>query len=60
MILSISSENKKKYFYEKKKGGVIYKITNNIDGKFYIGSTNNFIKGIILTFTICVLIKILV
>lgn len=44
MILSISSENKQKYFSEKKKGGIVYKITNEIDGKFYIGSTNNLVK----------------
>lgn len=44
MILAISNENKKKYFSEKQKGGVIYKITNLVDGKFYIGSTNNLIK----------------
>jgi group I intron endonuclease len=44
MILAISDECKQKYFSEKKKGGVVYKITNNIDGKFYIGSTNNLIK----------------
>ncbi len=44
MILAISNECKQKYFSEKKKGGVVYKITNNIDGKFYIGSTNNLIK----------------
>jgi group I intron endonuclease len=44
MILAISDEFKQKYFSEKKKGGVVYKITNNIDGKFYIGSTNNLIK----------------
>lgn len=44
MILAISDECKQKYFSEKKKGGVIYKITNLLDGKFYIGSTNNLIK----------------
>lgn len=44
MILDISDENKQKYFSKKQKGGVIYKITNKIDGKFYIGSTNNLIK----------------
>lgn len=44
MILAISSENKQKYFSEKQKGGVVYKITNEVDGKFYIGSTNNLIK----------------
>lgn len=44
MILAISDDCKQRYFSEKKKGGVIYKITNNIDGKFYIGSTNNLIK----------------
>jgi group I intron endonuclease len=44
MILSISNECKQKYFSEKQKGGVIYKITNEVDGKFYIGSTNNLIK----------------
>ena len=44
MILAISDDCKQKYFSEKKRGGVIYKITNQIDGKFYIGSTNNLIK----------------
>ena len=44
MILDISNEHKQKYFSKKEKGGVIYKITNKIDGKFYIGSTNNLIK----------------
>lgn len=44
MILAIDNEYKQKYFFEKKKGGVVYKISNDIDGKFYIGSTNNLIK----------------
>lgn len=44
MILDISNSCKQKYFSEKRKGGVIYKITNEIDGKFYIGSTSNLIK----------------
>jgi group I intron endonuclease len=44
MIIAISNESKQKYFSEKQKGGVIYKITNEVDGKFYIGSTNNLIK----------------
>jgi group I intron endonuclease len=44
MILDISNDNKQKYFSEKRKGGVVYKITNMLDGKFYIGSTNNLIK----------------
>lgn len=44
MILSISNYCKQKYFSEKKKGGIIYKITNQINGRFYIGSTNNLIK----------------
>jgi group I intron endonuclease len=44
MILAIDNEYKQKYFLEKKKGGVVYKISNDIDGKFYIGSTNNLIK----------------
>lgn len=44
MILVIDNEYKQKYFFEKKKGGVVYKISNDIDGKFYIGSTNNLIK----------------
>jgi group I intron endonuclease len=44
MILAISDRLKQKYFSEKQKGGVIYKITNLLDGKFYIGSTNNLIK----------------
>jgi group I intron endonuclease len=44
MILAISNESKQKYFSQKEKGGVIYKITNEVDGKFYIGSTNNLIK----------------
>ncbi len=37
MILAISSESKQKYFSEKQKGGVVYKITNGVDGKFYNG-----------------------
>jgi group I intron endonuclease len=44
MILAISDNHKQKYFSEKKKGGIVYKITNEIDGKFYIGSTTNLIK----------------
>jgi group I intron endonuclease len=44
MILAIDNEYKQKYFFKKKKGGVVYKISNDIDGKFYIGSTNNLIK----------------
>jgi group I intron endonuclease len=44
MILNISNEHRQKYFSQKEKGGVVYKITNQIDGKFYIGSTNNLIK----------------
>jgi len=44
MELLISNENKQKYFSEKQKGGVVYKITNKLDGKFYIGSTSNLIK----------------
>ena len=44
MEILISTENKQKYFSQKQKGGVIYKITNKIDGKFYIGSTNNLMK----------------
>lgn len=44
MEMLISTENKQKYFSQKQKGGVVYKITNKIDGKFYIGSTNNLMK----------------
>jgi group I intron endonuclease len=44
MELLINNENKQKYFSEKQKGGVVYKITNKLDGKFYIGSTSNLIK----------------
>ena len=44
MQLNISKEHKTKYFSEKQKGGVIYKITNLLDGKFYIGSSTNLIK----------------
>jgi group I intron endonuclease len=44
MELLISNENKQRYFSEKQKGGVIYKITNKLDNKFYIGSTTNLIK----------------
>jgi hypothetical protein len=32
MILAISNESKQKYFSQKEKGGVIYKITNEVDG----------------------------
>ena len=44
MILSINNRDKQKYFSNKNKGGIVYRITNTIDGKFYIGSTNNLIK----------------
>jgi len=44
MEMLINNENKQKYFSEKQKGGVVYKITNKLDGKFYIGSTSNLIK----------------
>jgi group I intron endonuclease len=44
MILDISIEDKKKYFTEKFKGGVIYKIINILNGEFYIGSSSNLQK----------------
>jgi group I intron endonuclease len=43
-MLSISSEQREKYFTQKSRGGVIYKITNTLNNDFYIGSTQNFIK----------------
>lgn len=44
MILNISEVQKEKYFTNKSREGVIYKITNTINNKFYIGSTQNLIK----------------
>lgn len=44
MILNISKEDKVKYFKNKFKGGIIYKIENTLNGKFYIGSTANLNK----------------
>ena len=44
MQLIISPEHRVKYFLEKQKSGVIYKITNLLDNKFYIGSSTNLIK----------------
>lgn len=44
MILSINDRDKQKYFSNKNKGGIVYRITNIVNGKFYIGSTNNLIK----------------
>jgi group I intron endonuclease len=44
IILDITPEQKEKYFTKKSKNGVIYKITNIINGDFYIGSSCNFFK----------------
>jgi group I intron endonuclease len=44
MQLIISPEHRTKYFLEKQKSGVVYKITNLLDNKFYIGSSANLIK----------------
>lgn len=44
MILDITTYDKKKYFSKNFKGGVVYKITNIINGHFYIGSSANLNK----------------
>jgi hypothetical protein len=44
MILDITSSDKNKYFRKNSKHGVIYKITNLINGEFYIGSSTNLYK----------------
>lgn len=44
MQLIISPEHRTKYFLEKQKSGVVYKITNLLDNKFYIGSSANLLK----------------
>lgn len=44
MILAIDNQSKNKYFRKKERSGVIYKITNIVDEKFYIGSTANLYK----------------
>ena len=44
MILSINHIDKQKYLRKKSKDGVIYKITNLINKKFYIGSSTNLYK----------------
>lgn len=44
MILNITPEEKIKYFKNNLKEGIIYKIENRLNSKFYIGSTINFKK----------------
>jgi hypothetical protein len=44
MLLSITKKQHKKYFLEKSKVGVVYKITNLINNDFYIGSSCNLVK----------------
>lgn len=44
MILNITQEDKNKYFIQKSKGALIYKIKNLINDDFYIGSTQNLVK----------------
>lgn len=44
MILAINYIDKQKFFRKKSKDGVIYKITNLINGDFYIGSSTNLYK----------------
>lgn len=43
-MLCITENQREKYMINKDRGGVIYKITNLINGDCYIGSTQNFIK----------------
>ena len=44
MILDITVSDKDKYFRKNSKDGVIYKITNLINGELYIGSSTNLYK----------------
>jgi len=44
MFLNITPEDKDKYFKNNCKEGVIYKISNLLNGNFYIGSTKNLKK----------------
>lgn len=44
MILNITQEQKNKYFKNKSKEGVIYKIENMLNKDFYIGSSSNLMK----------------
>jgi group I intron endonuclease len=44
MLLNISNKDKQEYFSKKKKGGIVYKITNILDNNFYIGSSTNLNK----------------
>lgn len=45
MILSLSVEQKQKYFKkDSPKSGIVYKITNILNGDCYIGSSNNLYK----------------
>lgn len=43
-MLFLTEEQKTKYINNKSRDGVIYKITNLVNGDFYIGSTQNLIK----------------
>jgi len=44
MTLNITPDDKIKYFCNKSKEPLIYKITNMVNGDFYIGSTQNLVK----------------
>jgi group I intron endonuclease len=43
-MLALTEEQYLKYVTNKSRSGVIYKITNLVNGHFYIGSSQNFIK----------------
>lgn len=43
-MLALTEDQVTKYMTNKSRSGVIYKITNLINGHFYIGSSQNFIK----------------
>jgi group I intron endonuclease len=43
-MLALTEDQVTKYITNKSRSGVIYKITNLVNGHFYIGSSQNFIK----------------
>jgi len=43
-MLALTEDQVTKYMTKKSRSGVIYKITNLVNGHFYIGSSQNFIK----------------
>jgi group I intron endonuclease len=43
-MLALTEDQVTKYMTNKSRSGVIYKITNLINGHFYVGSSQNFIK----------------